>query len=166
MKLQMKLYSITTLAAIALIMMVATNGFVLADPPDVPAELAYMDAQLTIFLPRLSIYQDEYFQANGVYFQALKSVSIAPDGLAAADDIASHPTDQAAALLDMWSFTGLPVELGWSIQVDTYSGPKGSGYVVTVQTRDVAGVVWEKAVNVGPETWRAYTWLVPSTVEE
>ncbi len=44
-----------------------------------PSELAYTDAQINVMLPRLEQYQAQYFYANGMYYQALTSHSVAPD---------------------------------------------------------------------------------------
>lgn len=163
----MKGILIFTAAFIAAAFLLVSTVAPAAADPSLPAELDYMDAQLAVFLPRLEIYQADYIADNGIYFQALQSVAIAPDGLAQADDITSHPTDQAAALIEMWNYTGLPVELAWTVRVDTYNGPKGLGYVVTVQTRDLAGLIWEKCVAYGPEFQRGYNWfeIVPEPEE-
>lgn len=124
-----------------------------------PAQLAYIDAQVEIFDQRLAAYQAEYVAANGQYYQALASHSVAPASLTAPDDLTAHPTDQEISLAAVWTDTGLPVELGWSFQISTYNGPSGMGYTVTVSTV-IDGQTWQRTLNHGPEDWRGTGWYL------
>lgn len=46
---------------------------------------------------------------------------------------------------------------GFSAEVHDYNGPLGMGYVLLLYVQDGA-TEYSRAVNVGPETWRAYDW--------
>lgn len=131
-----------------------------AQQPAEPAALAYYDAQINVLLPRLSAYQLQYFAANGRYYQALESHSTAPDVPLPPDGLSDSPTDQDENLAYFWqTFAGLPSELAWSFKIDTYSGPDGDGYVLTVST-DIDGQIWMRSINHGPDNWRAADWYV------
>ena len=123
-----------------------------------PAELAYYDAQINVLIPRLNNFQAQYYAVNGRYYQALVSHETAPDVPTVPDGITSSPTDQPETLAYFWeTFAELPDSLGWSFRIDTYYGPDGNGYVITISTL-VDGETWERAVNYGPEAWRAAEW--------
>lgn len=125
-----------------------------------PAELEYYDAQINILLPRLESFQFQYYAVNGRFYQALESHITAPDVPTVPDGINSSPTDQPETLAYFWDvFAELPDVLAWSFRIDTYSGPDGDGYVLTVTTI-VNGETWQRSVNYGPDTWRAADWYL------
>jgi len=125
-----------------------------------PSELAYIDAQVNIMLPRLEQYQAQYFQRNGQYYQALMSHSTAPDVPTPPDGLSSAPTDQDENLAYFWQvYATLPSQLAWAFSIDTYCGPQGCGYVLNVETV-VNGMTWMRAVNYGPDNWRAAEWYM------
>jgi hypothetical protein len=126
---------------------------------DNPKVLEYIDAQVEVFAPMLETYQDDYFAANGTYFQALASHSSPPEGDANPDGLPSHPTDQAEALADLWDYAGLPASVNWSFRVDTYDGPDGPGYVLTVGCSH-GNDHWQRSINYGPESYRTVDWFV------
>lgn len=123
-----------------------------------PAELEYYDAQISVLLPRLESFQAQYHSLTGRYFQALQSNSSAPSVPVPPDGISGSPTDQSEDLAYFWDAAALPEMLAWSYRIDTYKGPDGDGYVLTISTT-IEGAVWEKAVNFGPEDWRGYEWM-------
>lgn len=124
----------------------------------VPPQLAYYDAQISVLLPRLENFQAEYHATNGMYYQALQSHSTVPDVPTLPDELYNAPTDQPETLALFWQdFAALPSELSWSFRIDTYSGPEGDGYVLTVDTL-IDGLTWQRSINYGPDSWRAYGW--------
>lgn len=125
-----------------------------------PAELEYYDAQIDLMLPRLAQFQDQYHAVNGRYYQALESHTAAPEVPTVPDGIHNSPTDQPEDLALFWeTFAELPEVLAWSFRIDTYSGPDGDGYVLTVTTI-VDGIEWQRAINHGPDTWRDADWYL------
>lgn len=123
-----------------------------------PAELQYYDAQIDLMLPRLADFQAQYYAVNARYYQALESHTAAPDVPTVPDAIHNSPTDQPEDLALFWqTFAELPEVLAWSFRIDTYSGPDGDGYVLTVSTV-VDGVTWQRTINHGPDTWRNADW--------
>lgn len=130
-----------------------------------PAELTYVDAQIEVMLPYLSAFQTEYHTINGRYYQALTSNTTAPDVPVVPDGINASPTDQVESLAFFWDSAALPDTLAWSFRIDTYAGPDGEGYVLTVDTV-VNDVTYERAINFGPvsEDYRAANWY-PVVIE-
>lgn len=123
-----------------------------------PAELAYYDAQIDLMIPHLDDFQYSYYVTNGRYYQALQSHTSAPDVPTVPDGINSSPTDQPEDLALFWDvYAALPDQLAWAFRIDTYSGPDGDGYVVTIETV-IDGNLWTRSVNYGPDTWRASDW--------
>lgn len=125
-----------------------------------PAELEYYDAQIAVMVPRLEAFQTQYYGVNGRYYQALESHTTAPDVPTVPDGINNSPTDQPEDLALFWdSFAALPEVLAWSFHIDTYSGPDGDGYVLTVTTV-IDGATWQRVINYGPDTWRDANWYL------
>ena len=122
-----------------------------------PEQLAYVDAQVELFTAHLDTFEAAYLAEHGQYFQALASHSTAPDSIQPPDGMETHPTYQDETLATLWTAAALPYELGWSFNVSTYDGPEGMGYVLTVETV-VDGNTYRRAVNTGPETYRAAEW--------
>lgn len=136
-----------------------------AQPVLYPPELEYYDAQIAVLLPRLDDFQYQYHLANGRYYQALTSHATAPDVPEVPDGITSSPTDQDETLALFWSsFAELPEVLAWSFRIDTYSGPQGDGYVLTIETV-INSETWTRSVNYGPDTWRTAEWYLVQPFE-
>lgn len=148
-------------ALIVIVLMAAVIGVVpvTAAPLGSPPQLAYIDAQIDVMLPKMQAFQDQYLKLSGNYYQALESNSKAPDVPVKPDGLSTAPTDQKENLAFFWDeIAYLPSELAWSFHIDTYSGPKGEGYVLIASTM-IDGMAWEKAMNYGPEEWRGYDWI-------
>ena len=123
-----------------------------------PAELAYYDAQIDVMYPHLQEFQQQYHDANGIYYQALDSHYAVPDVPTLPDGLNDAPTDQPETLALFWeTYAALPPELSWSFRIDTYSGPDGDGYVLTISTY-IYDMTWTRSINYGPETYRSYDW--------
>jgi hypothetical protein len=109
--------------------------------------------------------QDAYFASHGKYWQGLRTavLSALPDNTddgsttvrEATPTTNTHPTDQA----ETWTDVG--IDLGTSIpmalQIDSYGGPFGDGYVGTVWAL-YDGEVYTRSQNRGPETYRTEPW--------
>lgn len=118
--------------------------------------LAEIDSRLASRFPEITAAQAAYFDVHGRYAQGLETHSQAPaDGTEAAPDrVSASPSDQAASWSDLGS---LPASMLSRLRMDAYEAPEGHGYVVVSEVR-IAGTLWRKAVNVGPEPWRAHDW--------
>lgn len=125
---------------------------------ELPGQLAYIDADINVFVPYLEDYQDEYHSIHSHYFQSLASHNTPPSGATAPDNLESHPEDQTEALSELWDYANLPDEIAWSFRVDVYDGPNGDGYVLVVETT-VDNNVWHRSINFGPETYRNNDWF-------
>jgi hypothetical protein len=130
-----------------------------------PKALEYIDAQVDVFEPMLEQYEADYFTANGGYFQALASHSSPPEEDMPPDGIYNHPTDQALALAELWTYAGLPNSVNWSFRVDVYNAPSGPGYVLVIGCKH-GNDNWERSINHGPEDYRTTDWHTTVTYEE
>lgn len=130
---------------------------VLAD--ELPGELAYIDADLAVFVPYLEDFQDAYYTTHNQYFQSLVSHNSPPAGATAPDNLTSHPDDQDATLQELWEYASLPDEIAWSFKIDTYSGTNGDGYVLVVEHL-INGETWHIEKNFGQETYRNMDWFM------
>lgn len=148
-----------TLSILLMLALAVTPLAAQAQSVEYPVELEYYDAQIAVFLPRLDDFQYQYHVTNGRYYQALTSHASAPDVPTVPDGIAVSPTDQPETLAYLWQYAGLPDALAWSLRVDTYSGPQGDGYVLSVETV-VSGGTWKRSVNFGPDAWRGADWYL------
>jgi hypothetical protein len=108
--------------------------------------------------------QENYRANRGRYWQGLLSHSIVPahtngaDGDAVADRLTQNPSDQ----FDTWKnvfpeWDGAPLPA--AIRCDTYSGPLGDGYCVTIFIR-FNGTLYSRSQNVGPESHRTHDWMI------
>lgn len=125
----------------------------------VDAELA--DLWQNQIVPR----QDIYFANHGKYWQGLRTgiLTAMPDNpddgtttvVRIAPLVLTHPTDQ----IETWVDAG--IDLGTSVpmilQIDTYDGPLGKGYVGTVWAM-WDGNAFSRSQNRGPETWWTEDW--------
>ena len=73
---------------------------------------------------------------------------------------AGRPTDSPKTWADVkerGKATALAVPAGYACWVDVYDGPKGKGFVVNYETKR-KGIVFRKAINLGPEEGREQDW--------
>ena len=108
--------------------------------------------------------QNAYFVANGKYWQGLLSFSSIPNRTAStvadapADRLALHPTDQASSwtnFVPTWSGELFAA----AAQVDTYDGPIGKGWSLTVWVR-YEGVTYQRKKCFGPDVSDDFDWRV------
>jgi hypothetical protein len=130
-------------------------------PQPAPIVRTTIDTLVVDHLAKLQAFEAAYQLNHRGYFQSLASHSVVPaDGAALAPDkLASGPTDQAETLTAFWSDAQLVAEIPYSFRTDVYDGPDGQGYVLSVQVQ-LGGELWERSVNVGPETYRETPWHV------
>jgi hypothetical protein len=116
-----------------------------------------VDAKLAELWPVVQTKQAAYLASRGRYWQGIRTIAGNPpeDAAEVAVNLAAKPSYQAESWADF--AIGLPATLGFSLRIDTYSGPQGKGYVGTVEAMK-NGVIYDRAANVGPETWRAHPW--------
>lgn len=122
-----------------------------------PAQIRQaVDDKLAAAWTQLQNRQTAYLGARGRYFQGIKTHVVTPaDGDETAPDLTGRPTDQA----ETWTGAGfnLPATLPMALQIDTYDGPQGKGYVGILWVQ-IGGQLWRRSAQVGPETWRARAW--------
>ncbi len=122
-----------------------------------PAQIRQaVDDRLAALWSAIQTKEAAYAAAHGGrYWQGRRTHSVIPaDGGAALPDIGvTTPTDQP----DPWPAALRQVAMEMALQIETYDGPAGVGYAATVFVR-INGVVWERAAQVGPETWRQHGW--------
>lgn len=127
-----------------------------------PAETrAKVDTQIDAVLPTITVKANNFFAANGRYWQALRTHSVPPlDGVDENPDVGiKAPTDQG----DGWPIALRNRQYPMAISVDVYDGPQGKGWVVVITSRVTEGaeiVTWVRVVNIGPEIWREQPWAV------
>lgn len=125
-------------------------------PNQTPADIKNaVDARLAQLWGVIQSRQDAYFQANGRFWQGLRTHTVTPnDGNTATPTVGTRtPSD----LTDPWppAIRNTPIEM--ALQVDAYDGPLGKGYVGTVQVT-IGGRTWQRSAQVGPEVWRQRGW--------
>lgn len=136
---------------------VAVTAIPAPAPTDLdPAIAGPADGDLLLMRLAIGQAQVDYRARYGRYWQAAPTHAQPPaaDAVIAPDPLAQVGDDPAWIDLGI----GLPADLAISLRVDVYDGPRGQGYVLLAWVRDPRGGVWERAVNTGPESWRAYNW--------
>lgn len=110
------------------------------------------------------VARQENFRANrGRYWQGLTTHLTPPahtssaDGSVVGDRLAQSPDDQQFStwlnVFPEWLAEVLPA----TVRVDTYDGPEGMGWVLTVEAIH-NGIRWSRSQNVGPESHRTQGW--------
>ncbi len=115
-----------------------------------------VDPVIDDLVTQLTSIQSTYKTTNNKYWQGIACVPILPaDGNEEASDLTLKPTDQT----ETWSDESISLAstLPVCLQVDSYDGPQGLGYVVSgVVIEDTR--TYQRTVNVGPETYRTQVW--------
>ena len=125
--------------------------------PDMPPGLANQAEQiLTDLAAWCTANQPGYYQQHGHYWQGLQTPSQIPvDGQVAAIEYSRRPSDQAESWGDL--AVTLPPQTPIALAVDVYAGPQGAGYQIFAVV-ELAGVRWEKCLNVGPAAEGGFDW--------
>lgn len=121
------------------------------------ANLQQIDQALGDRFTEITTAMQGYFDTHGRFPQLLRThLEIPPKGQQKApDNLQATPTDSTVK----WSGLGqLPSTMLSRMRIDVYNGPGGHGYVVVNEAIDDADIIYEKATNVGPETWRSFDW--------
>lgn len=113
------------------------------------------DTALATFLPILATKQAAYFARVGRYWQGLEThVTTPTGGTASVPTLTRRPTDQA----ESWADQGYAVpSRSFSFTVNVYDTGKAHGHELVTRFKD-AGGMWQRVVNVGPETDREQPW--------
>lgn len=119
-----------------------------------------VDARFAALWSQIVIRETMYYQQHGRYFQGLPTHSQTPDGSndAALDLQSSKPTDQADNWLDFLD-TDIPASLPFSLLIDVYDGPAGSGFSATLQVQ-INGQLYARTQATGPERQRVKGWAL------
>ena len=117
------------------------------------------------------VARQENFRTNrGRYWQGLPTHLVCPahsnstDGSKTGDRLGESPDDQGQFstwlnVFPEWLTELLPA----CVRVDTYDGPQGQGWVLTVEATH-NGRLYRRSQNVGPESFRTQGWHeVPPT---
>lgn len=110
------------------------------------------------------VARQENFRTNrGHYWQGVRTHTVTPthtnstDGSSEPDRLDDSPSDDLfakwSAAFPEWAGT----KLGACLKVDTYDGPLGVGWALTIEVIH-NGNLYRRCLNVGPETNRAYGW--------
>jgi hypothetical protein len=125
--------------------------------------LAQVDQRAGAQFHKLVTAQTNYHAARGKFAQGLPTHTTPPtDGVDSPPDRLSHrPTDQAESWDDLSQQYALafPSPNIAALSIDPYHGPRGQGWVARLQVV-ITGQLWEKCINVGPETERNQPWKV------
>jgi hypothetical protein len=130
--------------------------------PTVSEVQQQVDTWLDPLLPLFEQAQETYFTSHGCYFQGLQTHATPPaDGAWVLPDIElTTPSDQPVAWRE-----AIPADAPHShddpmpclLRMDSYEHQDGPGWMLTARVV-VAGVTYERRVQVGPETWRSVGW--------
>lgn len=121
--------------------------------------MAAIDKQINDIQLQLEILQSARLAANAPLLQ-LPPTHKQPVDLDATKSVGQAPDLRRRIGIDSWysARLDLPTELMADLRVDVYQGPDGPGFVVMAETIH-NGIVWRRAVNVGPESWRESDWI-------
>lgn len=119
-----------------------------------------VEAETEAKLPALLAKLDAYLAIKGVGWQGLWTHAdglVPDDGKDVSADRLKVKADPAEPnweemLSEVAPFTGC------ALAIDQYGGPGKRGYVVLQRIKDDLGKLWQRALNYGPEKWRAYDW--------
>lgn len=117
---------------------------------------AACDTKLNAAWAHVQTRQAAYLTSRGRYFQGVRTHAVTPsDGLETPPSPLGRPSDQSESWLE--AGYSLPVTMPMCLEIHTYHGPHGKGYVAVLTVR-ISGHTWRRVQNVGPETWRTRAW--------
>jgi hypothetical protein len=126
----------------------------------------FVDARLAnLWTNQVVPRQNAFFAAHGRYWQGLVTSDLLdlpnnpdsgdPGVLETVPLVLRHPTDQPETWTDAGINLGATIPM--ALEIHTYDGPLGKGYVGYVWAR-WAGELYMRCQNFGPETWRTLAW--------
>lgn len=117
---------------------------------------AAIDTLLVACIVEVETKQQQYKAAQDRHWQGLRTHSTIPaDG---ADTIPDRLHIKPSGVTASWDEMGANLVTTKScLTVDEYQGPQGAGWVLTAMVR-LGGVLWQRAIQRGPETWREQAW--------
>jgi hypothetical protein len=115
-----------------------------------------IDQRLATLWPVVVQKQQQFFASHQRYFQGLISTKTIPaDGAdIVPDNLTAHPHYQAESWASMGGFPATEMS---QIECHQYDGQRGKGFVLLL-TVSLAGRLWQRAINYGPETERNQPW--------
>jgi hypothetical protein len=124
-----------------------------------------LNAKLVQFWPLVTGNQYQYYQNHNHYWQGLKThvfnlptfTDISGDANNP-DNLDSTPNDQASTWLDQFPVLN-NVPITGALVMDTYQGPQGDGYVLSMYVKH-NNKVYTRSQNMGPEDWRTQNWHI------
>lgn len=116
-----------------------------------------IDAEVAALIPQVQSKQTAFANThNGRFYQGVRTpVPIPADGADGIIDKTVHPSDQ----VEDWNAFGLtlPVRQKWSIEILSYDGASGKGFVLGAWVTE--GIRTKlRRWNFGPETHRNVDW--------
>jgi len=107
-----------------------------------------IDAKIEQYKPFVVAKQDEFFNANGRYWQLKRTHTVAPDGTPSTpDNLDNLPSDETEG----WSaVVTLPGQLEMALETHKYNGPQGQGWLLIIYLT-VDGAEWRRVIDFGPE---------------
>jgi hypothetical protein len=121
-----------------------------------------IDTFVTNKWPTIVARQENYRTNRGRYWQGLRTHATDPahtsstDGSRLADQLNQAPEDAFqnwANVFPEWVSELLPA----CVWVDSYNSTAGMGWVLNVRATH-NGIIWQRSVNVGPESGRTSGW--------
>ena len=127
-----------------------------------PNTLARLDDQFADTLMKAQRVQEAHLRAHGRYWQGIETPATLPDETTKQKDpnLKVKPSDQADAWEDVFKGT-LTLKVKWdgSMRIDTYDGPSGMGWTLTIAVSE-GGKRHQRTWNFGAEKWRETGWIV------
>lgn len=109
-----------------------------------------IDAVASALWASVVAQQNDYYAANGSYYQMLWTHSKPPAAATAPDSLDNRPTDQPAS-----SIQGLPATMRSRMRIDTYGKP--DGWTLTLES-NIDGKVWHRSIDCGVDDSRNASW--------
>ena len=109
-------------------------------------------------ISKIQAFQDIYLKNKGRYMQVLWNLPDPPTRLTLSTKLTEKPIYQDEDAQYFFDSIGLSSSLPMRLKIDTYDGPGGQGYIVTVEVKDSKGLTFTRAWNFGEEIYREKQW--------
>lgn len=123
-------------------------------PPGLEAKADKILADVGVSLAAM---QPDFLATRTRYWQGICTHPTLPkDGNKTAPDKSRKPHYQD----EDWNAVSvtLPATMEIAVTVNTYQTPRDGWGYECVGSLEIAGQVWQRTINVGPETWREHKW--------